>query len=59
MGNKRRYVYSPDYAVAPGDTLLESIQALGMNQVELAARTGRPLKTINEIFSLIRPFQRV
>ena len=49
MGNKRRYVYSPDYAVAPGETLLETIQALGMNQVELAARTGRPLKTINEI----------
>jgi addiction module HigA family antidote len=49
MGNKRGYVYSPDYAVAPGETLLETIQALGMNQVELAARTGRPLKTINEI----------
>lgn len=49
MGNKREYGYSPDYAVAPGETLLETIQALGMNQVELAARTGRPLKTINGI----------
>jgi len=49
MGNKREYGYSPDYAVAPGETLLETIQAIGMNQAELAARTGRPLKTINEI----------
>jgi len=49
MGNKRGYGYSPDYAVAPGETLLETIQALGMNQTDLAARTGTPLKTIDEI----------
>jgi plasmid maintenance system antidote protein VapI len=49
MGNKREYGYSPDYAVAPGETLLETIQAIGMNQADLAARTGRPLKTINGI----------
>jgi addiction module HigA family antidote len=30
-------------------TLLETIQSLGLSQVELAKRTGRPLKTINEI----------
>lgn len=33
----------------PGDTLLETIEAIGMSQVELALRMGRPLKTINEI----------
>jgi addiction module HigA family antidote len=49
MGGKRVCGYSPDYSVAPGETLLETIQALGMNRAELAARTGRPLKTINEI----------
>lgn len=49
MGDKREYGYSPDYSVAPGETLLETIQAIGMNQAELAARTGRPLKTINGI----------
>src|SRR5262245_25499825 len=39
----------PDYAVPPGKALLETIQALGMSQAKLAQRTGRPLKTINEI----------
>jgi|GEM_PF-455046 len=33
----------------PGDTLLETLEAHGMAQSELALRTGRPLKTINEI----------
>ncbi len=33
----------------PGDTLAETIEALGMSQAELALRMGRPLKTINEI----------
>jgi addiction module HigA family antidote len=38
-----------DYAVPPGATLLETIEALGISQTDLAARTGRPKKTINEI----------
>ena len=33
----------------PGDTLLETIDAKGISQVELAQRMGRPIKTINEI----------
>jgi addiction module HigA family antidote len=33
----------------PGDTLAEILAARGMTQAELALRTGRPLKTINEI----------
>lgn len=41
--------FTPDYAVPPGETLLETIQSLGMSQADLAQRTGRPLKTINEI----------
>ena len=49
MGVERTYVYSPDYAVPPGDTLLEVIESLGITQAELAERTGRPTKTINEI----------
>ena len=38
-----------DFATAPGETLLETIDALGMNQVELAQRTGLSTKTINLI----------
>jgi len=41
--------FNPNYTVPPGETLLESIESLGMSQAELAQRMGRPLKTINEI----------
>jgi addiction module HigA family antidote len=44
-----RYPYEPDYAVAPGEILLEHIEALGMTQKELAVRTGLSPKTINLI----------
>ena len=47
--NTKRIEFKPDYAVAPGATLLETIQSRGLSQAELAKRTGRPLKTINEI----------
>jgi addiction module HigA family antidote len=33
----------------PGDTLFETIEALGISQSELASRMARPVKTINEI----------
>ncbi len=41
--------FLPDYVSPPGDTLLEVLESLGMSQAELARRTGRPKKTINEI----------
>lgn len=41
--------YTPDIAIPPGETLQETIDALGMSQTELAERMGRPKKTINEI----------
>lgn len=43
------HAYEPDYAIAPGETLLETIEALDLTQKELAQRMGRPLKTINQI----------
>jgi len=49
MGNIKQNEYFPNYASPPGDTLLEIIEDLGMTQAELADRTGRPKKTINEI----------
>lgn len=39
----------PDYAVPPGDVLLEELEALGMSQVELHQRTGISKKTLNQI----------
>lgn len=47
--NKEQVSFKPDYVVCPGETLLELIQELNMSQAELAERTGRPKKTINEI----------
>lgn len=41
--------FSPDYSVPPGNTLLEILETIGLSQAELAERTGRPKKTINEI----------
>src|ERR1035437_87120 len=49
MSEQMKNRFSPNYAVPPGETLLESIESLGMSQAELAQRMGRPLKTINEI----------
>lgn len=49
MGSKEMYSYEPDYVTAPGETLKETLEYIGMTQIELAKRTGRPAKTINEI----------
>ena len=44
-----RNEYQPNYVSPPGETLYELLDDLGMSQAELAKRTGRPKKTINEI----------
>lgn len=41
--------YTPDKVSAPGNTLIDILEERSMTQAELAERTGRPLKTINEI----------
>lgn len=46
---RRRYAFSPDYAVPPGETLQETIDTLGMTQRDLALRTSMSSKTVNEI----------
>jgi addiction module HigA family antidote len=51
MATKSSYAFKPDYAIAPGATLHETIESVGISQAELAKRTGRPLKTINEIIN--------
>lgn len=38
-----------DWAVAPGEILLEALEDRGLSQSDLARRMGRPIKTINEI----------
>lgn len=49
MNNVRKTEYNPDYVSPPGETLQDTLDMLGLSQAELAERTGRPKKTINEI----------
>ena len=49
MANILQNEYQPDYVSPPGETLLETLDAMGMSQVELAKRMGCPVKTIHEI----------
>jgi len=41
--------FLPDYAIPPGETLLDTIEALDMSPTELAERTGLADQIINEI----------
>jgi addiction module HigA family antidote len=49
MIEQTKLLYRPDKVSAPGVTLLDILEERGMTQAELSERTGRPLKTINEI----------
>lgn len=44
-----RFTHLPDYAIAPGATLLEMIQELGIDQKEFAERTNYTQKHISQI----------
>ncbi|MFJ9604698.1 helix-turn-helix domain-containing protein [Streptomyces althioticus] len=43
------FVYAPDSAQPPGETLKEQLEALGIPQADLARRTGLSTKHINQI----------
>lgn len=49
MARQIRNEYNPDAVSPPGETLQDTLEAIGMSQAELARRSGRPVKTINEI----------
>lgn len=51
MATNSRMGWNPDWAVSPGEILLEALQDRGMSQSELARRMARPVKTINEIIN--------
>jgi addiction module HigA family antidote len=50
-----RYHYEPDYAVPPGLTLQETIDAQGIDQRELAVRSGLSAKHINQVIKGVAP----
>lgn len=49
MIKKSKSEFNPDYAVLPGDILIEYLENMGMTQAELADRMGMAPKTVNEI----------
>lgn len=51
MGEKIENEYVPQYAVPPGETLLEVLETQSMTQAELARRLGRTPKMVNEIIA--------
>lgn len=52
---KREYEFEPDYAIAPGVTLLELLESLSMTQKEFAIRTGLTEQSIIRIFKGEQP----
>lgn len=51
----KRYPCEPDHAVPPGETLQETIDALGIDQRELAARAGLSAKHVNQVIKGVAP----
>lgn len=47
-----------DFTSSPGETLEDSIQALGISQVELAERTGLDEKMIEQIIQGVEPISQ-
>jgi plasmid maintenance system antidote protein VapI len=50
-----QHTYSPDYAIAPGETLQELLDEKGISQADLSQRTGLAVKTINQIVNSSAP----
>ena len=50
-----KYTFEPDYAVAPGETLRETMESLDMSQKELAIRTGLTVQSLIRIFKGEQP----
>ncbi len=55
MADNTSLRYAPQDRTPPGDSLAETLEALGMTQIELADRVGLSRKTINQIIQGIAP----
>lgn len=51
----KEYDFEPDYAIPPGETLKETVEAIGMTQKELSKRTGLTVQSINRIYKGEQP----
>ena len=55
MKAKKTFLYEPDYAVLPGDTIREQMEHYGWSQQELATRLDTTAQTLNRIFKGEQP----
>ncbi len=55
MAEKTPIRYAPLDRTPPGDTLAETLEALGMTQIDLADRVGLSRKTVNQIVQGVAP----
>ena len=55
MSSPPAHQYEPDYAVAPGETLRQQLDAINLSQAELASRSGLSAKHVNQIMQGIAP----
>lgn len=55
MSTKKTYDFTPDYAVAPGESLREEIEYLDMTQVEFAKRMELTPQSLSRILSGDQP----
>jgi transcriptional regulator with XRE-family HTH domain len=51
----KTYPFQPDYVVARGATLKETLEAKGLSQADLALRSGMAEKTISRIVNRTAP----
>ncbi len=56
MSNQTQY--APDFVTPPGETLTETLEALGMSQGELGRRIGLAAATVNRIVQGREPITR-
>jgi len=46
-----RYAFAPDYSIAPGEILAETLEARRISQAELAARCGLSEKHVSQVIT--------
>ena len=50
--------FQPDYAVAPGGTITETLDALGLGEAEVASRAGLARETMHRVIEGRAPITR-
>lgn len=51
----RKYGFAPDYAIPPGETLIDLMESMEMTQKELSLRLGITQQSLNRIFKGEQP----